>query len=111
MEWNNINGWLEYESIEHPLVEYYTPREYFDDYGNWMDTADSGYDFKCLEDVGYIYFWSNNSGDKEYVLRVPRARFNDLYFDYRYTNGIQAMKDYEEWEYYDGVYLATRIVQ
>ena len=110
MEWNNINGWLEYESIEHPIIEYYSPQEYFDEYGIWMETADSGYDFKCLEDVGYIYFWSNISGDKEYVLRVPRARFNDLYFDYRYGEGVKAMRDYEDWEYYDGVYVATRIV-
>ena len=110
MEWDNTIGWLEYESIEHPLYEHYDNREFFDEDGEWMDTASSGYDFKQCEDMGYIYYWSTTKGDTEYVLRVPRARFDDLLNDYLYKDGFKAMKEYEEWEYKDGVYVATRIV-
>ena len=65
--------------------------------------------FKCLEDVGVIHYWTNVVGGQEYILRVPRARFDDLLFDYLHEEGRMAMEAYEEWEYKDGVYVATRI--
>lgn len=111
MEWNNIIGWLEYESIEHPLYEHYDDREFFDMNGNWVTSATDGYDFKMCEDVGYIHYWTDVSGQKEYILRVPRARFEDLVHDYLYEEGRRVMEAYEDWEYKDGVYIATRIVE
>lgn len=110
MEWDNIIGWLEYENIEHPLYEHYDDREYFDEDGEWVVSVPYGYDFKRLEDVGYIHHWTNIKGQTEYILRVPRARFDDLIYDYLYEEGSRAMEAYEDWEYKDGVYVATRIV-
>ena len=111
MEWDNMIGWLEYEGIEHPLIEYYDDREYFNDKGEWMDTAFEGYDFKGLEDCGFIYHWTTVSGWTEYILRVPRERFDELLHDYLYEEGREAMAAYDEWEYKDGVYVATRTVE
>ena len=110
MEWDNIIGWLEYESIEHPLYEHYDTRVLFDEITDWTMTAPYGYDFKQLENVGYIYYWSNITGDTEYILRVPRKRFDELLYDYLYEEGLKVMHEYEDWEYKDGVYIATRIV-
>ena len=110
MEWNNISGWLEYKSIEHPFYDHYDEREYFDKEGSWVISAPCGYDFKRLNDVGYIYHWSNIKGETEYILRVPSKRFDKLLYDYLYEEGKRAMEEYEEWEYKDGVYIATRIV-
>ena len=110
MEWNNKKEWLEYESIKHPIYEHFDTREFFDEDYEWVASNTDGYDFKGLKDYGYIYHWHTDEGEKEYILRVPIARFKELFNDYLYGEGRQAMADYEEWEYKDGVYVATRIV-
>lgn len=110
MEWKNLNGWLEFESIEKPLYKHYDIREVFNTEGNWLTSATDGYDFKMTFDFGYIRHWSNIEGSEEYILKVPRTRFEDLVQEYLFGEGRKAMEDYEEWEYKDGVYLATRIV-
>ena len=78
--------------------------------GEWVVSETDGYDFKGLEGVGYIYHWDTREGEKEYILRVPIERFKDLIYDYLHGEGRRAMEEYEEWEYKDGVYTATRIV-
>ena len=110
MEWNNENGWFEYQSIEQPIYEHYDDRELFDENGNWVATPPDGYDFKLVDNVGYIHHWSNIMGDWEYILKVPKARFHELIYDYFYEEGRKAMEEYDEWVYKDGVYIATRIV-
>ena len=110
MQWTNIDGWREYESIEHPLFEHYDERECFDGTGEWVASKTDGYDFKGLDRIGYIHHWDTREGEKEYILRVPIARFNDLFNDYLHGEGRRAMEEYDEWYYKDGVYLATRIV-
>lgn len=110
MEWNNYIGWLEYESVEHPLYEHYDDRENFDKDGEWVVSETDGYDFKGLQGIGYIYHWNTREGEKEYILRVPIERFKELFNDYLHGEGRRAMEEYEDWEYKDGVYLATRIV-
>ena len=110
MEWDNIIGWLEYENTEHPIYIHYDDRELFNEKGNWLTSVMDGYDFKLTNEIGYIHHWSSVEGEKEYILRVPRVRFENLVYEYLHGDGRRAMEEYEEWEYKDGVYLATRIV-
>lgn len=104
------NGWIEYESIQKPLYSHYGDREFFDERGNWISSAVDGYDFQCLETVGYIHYWTDKPGKEEYVLKVPLERFAILLFDFLHLHGRQAIEEYVDWEYKDGAIIATRIV-
>lgn len=108
MRWDNDEGWLEYNNIEHPIWERYGDREFFDENGNWATSATDGYDFKLLEEVGYIHYWTVTDERNEYVLRVPRPTFDALLNDFLYGRGRTAIEEYEEWEHKDGVFIAIR---
>ena len=88
MEWNNKKEWLEYESIKHPIYEHFDTREFFDEDYEWVASNTDGYDFKGLKDYGYIYHWHTHEGEKEYILRVPIARFKEL-FTGAFKSGIE----------------------
>lgn len=110
MDEKNIIGLHEYESIQHPLYEHYDDRVITDKDMEWIVSKTDGYDFKGLKEIGYIYHWDTRKGRKEYILRVPIERFIDLFNDYLHGEGRQAMIDYEEWEYKDGIYIWSRRV-
>ena len=82
---------------------YYGPRELFDNDGEWIMSAPFGYDFKCDENYGYIRYWSNITGDTEYIYKVSLERYYDLYYEFiTAEEGVfDSMRAYEEWEYKD----------
>ena len=46
--------WTDFYNLQSTGLEYYGPREFFNNNGAWMGTAQSGYDFKCDDNYGYI---------------------------------------------------------
>ena len=109
MDWINEPGWLEYESILEPIYERHGDREFYDKRGNWVCSATDGYDFKCLENVGYIYRWTLIPGEMEYVLRLPIERFICVLFDFLYIRGRLAV-DEAEWKGNNVDIIASRFV-
>ena len=83
--------------------EYYGAREYFDNNGDWIGSAPFGYDFKCDDHCGYVRYWSNVSGDTEYLYTVSLDRYYDLFYSFMTEDEgeFETMKAYEEWEYKD----------
>lgn len=83
--------------------KYYGRREYFNKYGDWIGSVPFGYDFKCDDNYGYIRYWSNVTGDTEYVFKVSLDRYLDLYYEFitEDEGEFETMKAYEEWEYKD----------
>lgn len=98
--------------IESKGLEYYGTREHFNRNGEWVRSAPFGYDFKCDDKYGYIRYWSNVSGDTEYIYTVPLERYYDLYYEFmtEEEGKFESMKAYEEWEYKDLVDAVYRTV-
>ena len=111
MYWKNNPGWIEYDSIKQPLYSLNGEREFFDENGNWVTSAVDGFDFKCLEKVGYIYYWTSMSGREEYILRVPIEEFSILLFDYLHIHGRFVIEDYVDGRDFEGEIIATRIIE
>lgn len=103
-------GWLEYESIEHPTLCHYDAREVFNANGGWLYSPMEGFDFKGTKEAGYIYHWSDKKGDEEYIIKVPIETFCDLYLEYTIGEGTEALVDYRNWDYMDGCVIATKLV-
>ena len=89
--------------IESKGPEYYGTREYFNKNGEWIMSAPFGYDFKCDGNYGYIHYWSNITGDSEYIYKVSLERYNDLYGEFmtEEEGEFNSMRAYEDWEYKD----------
>ena len=110
MEWSNASGWLEYDNIKQPLYSHYGDREIFDKNGNWISSAVDGFDFKCIDDVGYIYHWTDKPGDTEYILRLSGDWFFIILGDFLYVRGRTAIEEYVKWMHREGVIIASRTV-
>ena len=97
------NHLMNFYDFESKGPEYYGTREYFNKYGDWIGYAPFGYDFKCDNNYGYIRYWSNVTGDTEYVFKVSLDRYLDLYYEYitEDEGEFETMKAYEEWVYKD----------
>ena len=104
------DGWLEYESIEHPTLCHYDAREVFNTNGGWLYSPMEGFDFKATKEAGYIYHWSDKMGDEEYIIKVSLDTFKELLYEYTLGEGTEVLIDYRNWEYRDGRVIATKIV-
>lgn len=93
--------WTDFYNLQSTGLEYYGPREFFNNNGAWMGAAQSGYDFKHDDKYGYIRYWSDIKGDIEYIYQVSLTRYKELYYDFVYKDGLHAMKEYEDWMYKD----------
>lgn len=80
---------------------YCSPFKHFDKYGECIKTENFGYDMKCDDHYGYIYYWSSIKGDCEYIYKVSLNRYQDLYYNFITEEGFECMKEYEAWEYKD----------